>query len=326
MQNSPLVSVVILNYNGIKFVERCLRSVLNTHYPNFEVIFVDNASTDGGLELAKEKFGRDSRLKFVINDRNCGFAQGNNIGFEHSRGEYIVFLNNDTEVDPEWITRLVEVMSSDPSIGAAQSKLLSMQDPKRIDACGLMLTPYGFFVEKGSGEIDCRQYDSVVEIFAAKGAAIAVKRKVLEEVGPFDPDYFIFSEEADLCWRIWLAGYRVVFVPKSVVFHVTAGTVRAIWPEGRPLYWYKNTLATLLKNLGFKELVKMLPSFTLLSFVGIVKNRGTIRQLPLFVKANAEIIANFRNIWRKRMWVQRRIRKEKDEKILPRVMQGAFPK
>lgn len=325
MQQTPLVSVVVLNYNGMKFVDRCLRSVLNTDYPNFEVIFVDNASTDESLEHAKKKFGRDPRLKFVANDKNYGFARGNNIGLEHARGEYIVFLNNDTEVNPDWLGELIEVMSSDPSIGAAQSKLLAMHDPKRIDACGLMLTPYGFFVERGAGEIDRGQYDSVTEIFAAKGAVIAIKREILDEVGPFDVDYFIFSEEADLCWRVWLGGYRVVLVPKSVVFHVTAGTLRAIWPKGRPLYWYKNTLTTLLKNLGVKNLIKILPVFVLVSFGGVVKSKKAIYQLPLFIKANGGVIANFRDIWKKRMKVQRRIRKKKDKEIMPRIMWRVFP-
>jgi hypothetical protein len=298
---------------------------LGTDYPNFEVIFVDNASTDGSLEHAKKKFGQDSRLKFVVNDRNYGFARGNNIGLEHAHGEYIVFLNNDTKVDSNWLKELIKVMDPDPSIGIAQSKLLMMHDRRRIDACGLMLTPYGFFVERGMGEIDRGQYDSAAEIFAAKGAVIAVKRKVLNEVGPFDADYFIFAEEADLCWRVWLAGYRVVLAPKSVVFHVTAGTLRTIWPQGRPLYWYKNTLTTLFKNLGLKDLIKMLPVFMLASFGGILKNKKAIYQLPLFIKANAKVIANFRDVWKKRIKVQHKIRKRKDEEIMPRIMWRVFP-
>lgn len=325
MQQTPLVSIVILNYNGMKFIDRCLRSVLSTDYPNFEVIFVDNASTDGSLEHAKNKFGQDFRLKFVVNDRNYGFARGNNIGLEHARGEYIVFLNNDTEVDPNWLKELIKVMGSDPGIGVAQSKLLIMHERKRIDACGLMLTPYGFFVERGTGEIDRGQYDLAAEIFAAKGAVIAVRRKILDEVGPFDADYFIFAEEVDLCWRVWLRGYRVMLVPKSVVFHVTAGTLRAIWPGGRPLYWYKNTLITLFKNLGLKNLIKILPVFMLVSFGGMIKSKKAIYQLPLFIRVNAGVVANFRDIWKKRMKVQRGIRKRKDEEIMPRIMWRVFP-
>jgi GT2 family glycosyltransferase len=266
----PLVSIIILNYNGMKFADKCLTSVLNTRYHNFEVIFVDNASTDGSLEYAKKRFGKNRRLRFVVNKKNYGFAKGNNIGLRHAKGEYVVFLNIDTEVDPNWLTELVKVMDSDPTVGAAQSKLLTMDDQKRIDACGLTLTPYGFFAERGSGEVDRGQYDSAVEIFAAKGAAMAVKREVLEKVGPFDEDYFIFAEEVDLCWRIWLAGYRVVLVPKSIVFHFGAGIVKMIWPQKSPPYWYRNTLVTFLKNASTKNLLKMLPPLLLISLAGAI--------------------------------------------------------
>lgn len=320
MQQTPLVSVVVLNYNGMKFVDRCLRSVLNTNYPNFEVIFVDNASTDGSLEHAKVEFGHDPRLKFVANDKNYGFARGNNIGLEHARGEYIVFLGNDTEVDKNWLGKLIQVMDSNLNIGAAQSKLLSLQNRKRIDACGLMLTQYGFFVERGTSEIDIGQYDSIADILAAKGAALAIKRKVLNEVGPFDADYFLFSEDADLCWRVWLGGYRVVLVPSSVVFHVTAGTARLVWPRERPLYWYRNTILTLLKNLNFKNFIKLLPPFVLVAFGGIIKNRRTIYQLPLFIGANLWILENLKRLMGKRINIQRRIRKKKDEEIFPHIM------
>jgi GT2 family glycosyltransferase len=311
----PLVSIIILNYNGMKFVDKCLTSVLNTKYHNFEVIFVDNASTDGSLEYVKKRFGRNRHLKFVINEKNYGFAKGNNIGVRHAKGEYVVFLNVDTEVDSHWLTELVKVMSSDASIGAAQSKLLTMNDRKRIDACGLMLTPYGFFAERGSGEVDRGQCDSAVEIFAAKGAAMAVKREVLEKVGPFDEDYFIFAEEVDLCWRIWLAGYRVVLVPKSIVFHFGAGIVKTIWPQKSPPYWYKNTLMTFFKNASSKTLLKILPPFLLVSFAGSIKHR----KLSSFLKATAEVLAGFRGICKKRAQVQHLLRKVSDEEIFTHV-------
>ncbi|MEM2618598.1 MAG: glycosyltransferase family 2 protein [Candidatus Hadarchaeales archaeon] len=321
MKRKPLVSIVILNYNGKEFVDRCLHSVLNTDYPNFEVIFVDNASTDRSLEHAKKKFGHDPRLKFVANDKNYGFAGGNNIGLDHACGEYIVFLNNDTQVDSNWLSELIQVMDSDSSIGAAQSKLLMMHDPKRIDACGLMLTPYGILLERGSGEVDSGQYDETAEIFAAKGAAIAVKREVLNEVGPFDKDYFVFSEDVDLCWRIWLRGYRVVLVPKSIVFHEMAGTLSQLQSRPRPYWdkWYKNTLVTFLKNLSLKYLARIFLAFVLVTLGGLIKNKA-LGHLPLFFRANVEIMANFRSIWKKRMWVQYKIRKKKDEEILPRLM------
>ena len=119
----PLASIVILNYNGAKFIDQCLKSVLNTYYPNFEVIFVDNASTDDSVKIAKS-FSTDSRLKIIVNSSNVRFAEGNNIGAMHAKCEIIVFLNPDTEVDPNWLKELIKVMTSSQLIGAAQSKLL----------------------------------------------------------------------------------------------------------------------------------------------------------------------------------------------------------
>ena len=120
----PLVSVIILNYNGMEFVESCLESVLSTDYPDFEVLFIDNASIDGSLEYVEDKFGRNTRIKIVANEKNYGFAEGNNIGFKHTEGEYVVFLNIDTDVEPDWLSELVKVFEADPTIGAVQSKLL----------------------------------------------------------------------------------------------------------------------------------------------------------------------------------------------------------
>lgn len=319
-----LVSVIILNYNGMEFVDRCLRSVLKTDYPSFEVIFVDNASTDGSLAYTEKSFS-SSHLRFVVNDRNYGFARGNNIGFRNAKGDYVVFLNMDTEVEPNWLKELVKVMESDQTIGAAQSKLLLMHTRGKFDTCGHMLTPFGFTFERGSGEDDNGQYDYTAEIFGSKGASMIVKREVLNEVGVFDPDYFALVEETDLCWRIWLRGYRVVFVPKSVVYHVVAGARSSArsWRGVELFYWHRNQLVTLLKNMEFKNLVEVLTLRLLLSFidafVGSVRSRNANPLLSL-VRANIWVIFNFRSIWEKRKQVQYLIRRKRDKEIIPHIM------
>ncbi|MEM3833375.1 MAG: glycosyltransferase family 2 protein [Thermoprotei archaeon] len=143
----PLVSVIILNYNGLKYIDKCLKSVLCTDYPNFEVIFVDNASTDESCEYLERRYSFNPRTKIVKNPENYGFAKGNDVGANHASGKYIVFLNVDTKVDPAWLTKLVSTLELDTSIGAAQAKLLRMDDPGRLDTCGHKLTPYGFTYE-----------------------------------------------------------------------------------------------------------------------------------------------------------------------------------
>jgi hypothetical protein len=331
MNCDPKVSIVILNYEGMNYVEGCLDSVLHTNYPSFEVIFVDNASTDESLQYAKRRFGHDPRLKFVENDRNYGFSLGMNIGARHANGKYVVFLNNDLEVDANWLKESIKVMESDRTIGVIQPKLLLMNNHKRFNTCGHMLTPYGFLCGRGDGEVDEGQFDYLAEIFGANGAAMIVRREVLEEVGIFDPDYFLLWEETDLCWRVWLRGYRVVFVPNSVVYHDVGGWEKSTSEEPIVLaqqkayhsfLGYRNSLITLMKNLEFKNLVKVIPSYILISLgVGLVQDlEAKVLTFPLIAKSIVWIISNFRQVIKKRLRVQYLIRKKTDAEIMPCIM------
>jgi GT2 family glycosyltransferase len=171
-----MISIVILNFNGKKFLDECLSSVLKSNYPDFEVIFVDNASTDGSVEFVQSNFRGYSNLRIIRNNRNLGFAEGNNVGAKVAKGEYVVFLNVDTKVDPNWLKELVTAMESDESIGAAQSKLLQF-DGRTIDSAGDFINFYGFGWMRGHGEIDRGQFNKIDEIFSARGAAMIVRKK-----------------------------------------------------------------------------------------------------------------------------------------------------
>ena len=257
-QKWPLVSVILLNHNGKNFLNECLESVLNSNYHNFEVLLIDNASTDDSIKIAKEKFGKSPYLRILRNFDNLGFAAGNNVGVKYGQGEYVVFLNNDTIVEPHWLVELVSVMETDAKIGAAQSKLLSLADKRFIDSAGDFIDYYGFPIRRGSwGEEDKGQYDLIEEIFSARGAAAIVRSKILTEIGAFDADFYLNYEDIDLCWRIRLNGYKIVFVPKSRVYHmggasVTSSTLSIFYTE-------KNRISALLKNMSCKYLVKYNP-------------------------------------------------------------------
>jgi GT2 family glycosyltransferase len=321
LEKNPLVSIIIVNYNGIKFIERCLSSVLNSDYPNFEVIFVDNASTDGSYELVKKLFGSDPRLTIIRNNKNLGFTGGNNIGFWYAKGDYIIFLNNDTEVSQNWLRVLVEIMNSDLRIGAAQCKLLNLYDKRRIDSAGQFIDPLGYGYPR-SYEEDKGQYDNVEEIFYADGATLIVKRPAINQVLlnglPFDPDYFpIYYEDADLCWRVRLRGYKVILIPTSIVYHARSAAKLHKLSSYLIFSHVKNRIMTLIKNYGLGNLIKYMP---LLLFFETIRAMILLKIKPdhsiAILKAILWNLKNLKKTWKKRLIVQQFIRKVPDSYIM----------
>lgn len=258
----PPISIIAVNHNGRAFILKCLETVLGTNYPNFEVIVVDNASTDGSVEKIRKIFGKNPKLKLFLNNKNEGPSRARNAGAKRTKGKYLIFLDGDTEVTKDSFKHLIHALETDPTIGAAQAKLL-LKKNNRIDSCGHFLTFFGFPYEVGVGETDRGQYDNLVEIFGAKSAAMIVRRDAFRKCEGFDTDYFIYGEETDLCWRIWLAGYRIVLVPSALVYHHLGGTLskqsryRVVY-EGA-----KNGTKNLIKNLEPWNLVKILPLYIL---------------------------------------------------------------
>jgi GT2 family glycosyltransferase len=317
----PSVSVVVLNYNGVKFIERCLKFILDTDYPNFEVILADNASTDGSVEIARS-FSMDPCLKIVANPSNMGFAEGNNIGAIHAKGEIIAFLNVDTEVDPNWLKELVELMESDPRIGAAQCKLLMDRDRGKLESAGHYVNYMGiesFESASVKGQLDDGRYDQVKEIFYAKGAAIAVRKNVFFNAGMFDPAYFMDHDEIDLCWRIRLMGYRIVFAPSSRVYHRGGGLVGE--REENPFILFhlrKNHIMSLIKNYELKNTMKYLPTYlTFLLIHGLYSGwRGRTHVLPIYLRAMGWVLTKLQYVYAQRLKVQRRVRRIRDSEVM----------
>jgi len=325
MPPQSLISVIIINHNGREFLERCFTSLLKTDYDNFEIIFVDNASTDDSVQYISNNF-RDKRIAVVLNDRNCGVPGGRNIGFKSSRGEYIVFLDNDTEVDSEWLKELVKVFEGDSKIAVAQCKLLNMVVRNKFDHAGDYLTPFGFLFERSNQAMDMGQFDKIDDIFSAKGAATMIRSPVFRELGMYDDSYFMYLEETDFCFRVWLSGYRVVFSPKSVVWHAFNTPLKQYHKYYSNyvvrFYGCRNYIVTLLRNLSWGNLVKILPLHILcwfmLSFAFLSK--GKIDDFRWIIKGILWNFLNLDTVLRKRSIVQRKIRKIKDYVFLEKVM------
>lgn len=303
------------------FLDRCFNSLLKTNYGNFEVIFVDNASTDTSVSFISDKF-RDNRIKIIRNDKNYGVAGARNIGFNNSSGDFIVFLDNDTEVDSNWLSAFVKVFAQDNSIAVAQSKLLNMAIRNKFDHAGDYLTPFGFLFERSSQKEDTGQFKEVENIFNAKGAATIIKSSIFKELGMYDDSYFMYLEETDFCFRVWLAGYRVVFVPNSIVWHA----FNTIYKDAKKHYsdhnaryrGARNYITTLLKNLSVPSLIVILPfhifGWLALSFLFIPRLK--FRDSWWILKG---IIANIIYLpltAKKRFFVQHKVRRIMDRDFL----------
>jgi GT2 family glycosyltransferase len=304
--NLPLVSVVTVNYNGFHYLRKSVASILKSDYPSYEIIVVDNGSSDCCVKQIKTEFGKyKDVIRLVFLKTNLGFSIGNNIGAKKSNGKYILFLNNDTEIDPDGLSELVKTLECDQTIGAAQAKLLFMDKKLTFDSAGVFLNVIGFGRTRGFLETDHGQYDQIDEISYAKGAAMVVQRSVWTKLGGFEQLFFAYFEETDFCWRVWLAGLRVVFVPSARVFHVGGGTISKYSNREFQFQDYRNRLVVLVKNLQLGSLVKYSPWVLIVYFNRVrlhIRNRdfqGVLANLQAVIWC----IRFFKIVWTKRLLV-----------------------
>lgn len=318
-----LVSIVIVNWNGLQWLKLCLPSLKKQKYSPVEIILVDNASTDGSIEWTHKNYPHVTIHK---NANNLGFAKGNNIGYRIARGEYILFLNNDTTVLSDFLMELVEKIKSDPDIAGAQSKLLLMNDHARLDAVGAFLTPTGFLFHWGFGQLDRKKYDKTEDLYTTKGACMIFRKNILEKVAinsnVFDPDYFAYFEESDLCHRVWLTGKRIVYAPKSVVYHKMGGTSTGMDNAFIQYHSFKNRIRTYIKNLELGNLFKFIPvHLSMCEFFSLVALlRGNVALSWAIQRAFWWNIKSLSSTLRERAYVQSTIRKVSDDHFFSRVM------
>ncbi len=229
----PLVSVVVINWNGARHLPTCLDALRAQTYPRLEIIVADNASTDGSQALVRERY---PEVRLVALPENRGFTGGNNAGIAASRGEIIILLNNDTEVAPTWVAALVDAFARHPQAGTAASKMLLFDRRDTFHTAGDYYRVDGLPGNRGVWQKDVGQYDREEYVFGACGGALAIRRQVLETIGLLDDDFFFSAEDVDFAWRAQLAGYRCIYVPQAVVYHhlaATGGDVTASYYNGR---------------------------------------------------------------------------------------------
>lgn len=272
---SKKAAIIIVNWNGKKFLKNCLSSVFKQTYKNFQVYFVDNGSEDDSVKYIKDNF---HKVKIVQLDKNYGFAKGNNEGikeaFKDKLVEYIVCLNNDAIVDKNWLKELVKTAEKDEKIGAVQSKVL-FGDKKTIHSAGVILY-YDFSSEnRGFKERDRNQYNKEEEIFSAIGCSLLIKRGVLEKVGFFEEKFGSYKEDDDLSLRIKLFGYKIYYSPKSRVYHLHSSTFKA--KSCKKLYY--NERNRIFNLITYGNFIKILysPFFTLKRYFKSNKETGELK-------------------------------------------------
>ncbi len=319
MNTSPLVSVVILNYNGKNFVKPLFDSLFRTAYSAVEWIVVDNASTDGSADLIADNY---SQVRLIRSAVNLGYTGGNNIGIRAARGKYLVLLNNDVEVAPDWLDHLVHEAEADDTVAALQPKLQSMINRGYFEyagASGGFIDRWGYAFLRGrmfdTIEQDRGQYDDVREIFWASGAALFLRRSALDDVGLLDETFFMHYEEIDLCWRFHLRGYKIKVMPRSLVFHYVSASLPAA--NFKKLYWnHRNSLILLIKNLSPKHFFRILLQRYVLDGVAGIHALSQLepKRILAILKAHFWIYAHTALLIRKRRAVQK-LRKVPDESL-----------
>lgn len=321
MKNLPLVSIIIINFNGKQVLFDCLKSIEKLKYENFEVILVDNGSIDGSIASVESLRIGNSELKIIRNKQNVGFAPANNQGVKISKGEFVLLLNNDTKVSPSLLEKMVKKMQSDPSIGAMQPKIYLMDKPNYLDNTGSFLNITGFSNHWGFGKKDAEEFAHEREIFAAKGACLFTRRSLINKIGLFDRDFVSYFEESDFCWRVWLAGFRVIYFPDAFIYHKLGFTSKNLPQIEVNYHGLKNRIASFIKNFEIVNLVMFLSIhlflLTGLAFYYLIKLE--VKKSKMIFLSLWWNIINLNTTLKKRRIVQD-IRVKSDSQIMPIIM------
>ncbi len=299
------VAVVILNWNGKKFLEQFLQKVVDYSKNDAEIIVADNASSDDSIEYLKSNF---PEVKIIQNSFNAGFATGYNLALKQIKAKYFVLLNSDIEVTEDWIKPVIKLMESDGNIAACQPKIRAYHQKDEFEyagGAGGYIDKYGYPFCRGrifqSMEKDSGQYDDTVEVFWASGACLFVRAELYHKYDGLDDDFFAHMEEIDLCWRFKNYGHKIMYCPDALVYHVGGGTLPKT--SSRKTYLnFRNNFFLMYKNLPSNRLWKMFLSRLLLDAIAGSKFlfQGGYKDLWAVIRAHLSFYKNFGNLKKKR--------------------------
>lgn len=308
---APKVAVVILNWNGLKYLRQFLPSVLASTYPNLQIVLGDNGSTDDSAAFVGSKY---PDITIIKTKANYGFTGGYNRVLAQVEADYYILLNSDVEVEPDWIEPVVKLMESDDLIAAAAPKIKSFTQKDHFEhagAAGGFIDNLGYPFCRGrifyEIEADTGQYEQANEIFWASGAAMFIKKSCWDLAGGFDESFFAHMEEIDLCWRLKNMGYKVMYCPQSQVYHVGGGTLNAENPFKTYLN-FRNNLLLLKNNLPFWK------AFWVIAIRFLMDTLAIIRFLMEGKRKDAWAVSRAHQNFVKKLFVKSKVKAQNSKK------------
>jgi len=321
--SSPLVSVIVVNWNGKEHLEECLCSLRSQTFSDFEAILVDNGSTDGSVEYIQGNFA--DWVRILKNARNEGFSGGNNRGIREARGKYIALLNNDARADAHWLEELVRIAEDNPRVGMLACKIYLQEKLKILDNTGHLIYPDGLNRGRGRLEVDRGQYEKLEEVFFPSGCASLYRRTMLKEIGLFDEDFFAYGDDTDIGLKGRMAGWKCLYVPQALVYHrfsQSSGTYSPL----KAFYVERNRVWIAIKYFPLSLLLRS-PFYTfwrfLLQSYGALTGRGAAGKfsreyscwqlLRILIEAYVSALQGLPKMWKKRKEIKKLTRVNAEE-------------
>jgi len=313
-----LASVIVLNWNGLEFLEGCLSSLEKQTIKDYEIIFVDNGSSDKSVNYVSSNF---TNVIIIELNENLGFCRANNKGFEYATGKYIAFLNNDTIVHKNWLESQINFLEKYPKYSFCSSKMLLMDNKEIIDNVGTSFSTSGIGRKIGWMQKDVGQFEENQEVFGICGGAALLRKTLLDDIGVFDEDFFIIGEDIDLSFRAQIAGYNGIYIPEAIVYHKVAPK-RGNESDFSIYYSNRNLVWTLIKNMPTLLLLKYLLSIIFYHSFSVMKSIMRGKGSVIF-KAKFDAIKKLKSMYRKRQEIQK-VRKISLNELSKRFKRGAL--
>jgi GT2 family glycosyltransferase len=303
----PEISVIIPNWNGKKYLKTCFDSLRNQTFKDFEIILVDNGSEDGSIEFIKSNY---PEVRIIALSENYGFSKAVNLGIKEAKGEYIALLNNDTETHSEWLKNLCVVSKKYPRYHFFASKILCFDQRDKIDSAGDCLDINGVAYRRGHYEKDSQKFNEEKEIFGPCGAAAFYKKDLFDQIGYFDEDFFAFYEDVDLNFRAQLAGFKCMYIPSAVIYHIGHGS----WQDNGWVAFLhrRNQIFTLFKNMPlglclryFRKIIWFRLCWAFKDLIKMIIRYKYDKSTEIRMKARFAVFKDFIKMYKKRRFIQK---------------------